>query len=111
MYTYYNVEIQMSGTHETSEQFIKQIAIDLGAKPSDVDEIDTYHATLSFKSNLKPSEIKQRVQSVLAMYRMTLHYIDVIYRFEHEMTPDRFVVWSSGHEEEYHGEVIFVEDK
>jgi len=40
-----------------------------------------------------------------------LHYIDVIYRFEHEMTPDRFVVWSSGHEEEYHGEVIFVEDK
>ena len=45
------------------------------------------------------------------MYHMTLYYIDVIYLFENEITPDKFCFWADGHEVEYHGKIIFEEDK
>lgn len=109
--TYYNVEVQMSGTYETSPHFIAQIATDLGAVPTDIDELETYSANISFKSTIKPSEMRNRIRAVLAMYKRTLHYIDVIYLFENEMTPDRFCFWADGHETEYSGKVIFEEDK
>ena len=108
--TYYNVEIQMSGTYKTSPHFISQIAMDLGAVPTDIDELETYRAVIFFRSDIKPSEMRNRIRAVLAMYKISLHYIDVVYRFENEMTPDRFCFWADGHEIEYSGEVIFKED-
>ena len=110
MNTYYEVEVQMSGTHEATKHFVEQIAINLGADASAIDEIETYSAKIYIKSEIKPSEMKQRVHAILAMYHMTLHYIDVVYRFEYEMTPDRFCIWADGHEQEYRGKVIFTEE-
>ena len=109
--TFYNVEIQMSGTYETSPHFIAQIATDLGAVPTDIDELETYSAKISFKSTIKPSEMRNRIRAILAMYNRTLYYIDVIYLFENEFKPDKFCFWADGHEVEYHGKIIFEEDK
>jgi len=111
MKTFYNVEIQMSGTHSTSQHFIEQIATDLGADAKAIDEMEAFSATLFFDSELKPSEIEDRLWAVLGMYRQALHYIDVVYRYENEMTPDRFVLWANGTKKEYTGKVFFEEDK
>lgn len=107
----YNVEIQMSGTHTTTEHLINQIAIDLGADEKAVDELETYRAVLFFDSEIQPSEIRERVRAILAMYNMTLHYIDVVYRYDAEINADRFVVWADGHETDYTGHMTYEEDK
>ena len=108
---YYNVEIQMSGTNETSQHLVEQIASYLGAPVTAIDELETYRAVIFFQSPVVPSEIFQRVRKILDMYRMTLHYIDIIYRYENQMTPYRKCIWSDGTEKEYDGHVEFVEVK
>lgn len=107
----YNVEIQMSGTYTTSEHFIDQIAVDLDTDERAVDELEQYKATLLFESELPPSEIRRRIRAILAMYNTTLHYIDVVYRYDAEINADRFVVWADGHETDYTGHMIYEEDK
>ena len=111
MITYYNVEIQMSGTHKTTDHFISQVATSLGARETDIDEREEYRAVIFFKSDVKPTEMRKRVQAVLAMYSMTLHYIDVVYRYDQEMKPDRFCCWADGRIQEYTGKIIFTEDE
>ena len=111
MNTYYFVEVQMSGANEATTQFMGRIAINLGADIMNVDEIDTHSATIIIKSEIKPTEMRLRVQAILAIYQTMIHYIDVVYRFEYEMTPDRFCFWSDGRQQEYIGKVIFTEEK
>lgn len=111
MDTYYNVEIQMAGTNKMTEQLAGQIASDLGAIRKDVDELGKYNAVIFFRSEIKPTEMRRRVRDILSAYKNQLHYIDVIYRFEYEMTPDRFCFWSDKREQEYEGRIIFKEDE
>ena len=73
----------------------------------DVDEDEeTYAVAASFNSMIKPTEMRDRVRSLLRD-DSDIHCVDVIYRFEHEMIPDRFVIWDSGRQAEYRGEVVF----
>ena len=111
MTTYYNVEIQMAGDNKATQDFIEQFATNFGADKTDIDEIESYRAVLFFKSETLPTDMRQIIRAVLLMYSAKVHYIDVIYRYEAEMTPDRFCIWSDGHEQEYTGKVIFKEDK
>jgi len=107
----YNVEIQMSGTHTTTNHMVEQIAIDLGTDAKAIDEMEMYSATLFFESELQPSEIRERIRVIMAMYNMTFHYIDVVYRYDTEINADRFVVFSDGAEKEYTGRMTYEEDK
>lgn len=111
MTTYYNVEIQMAGDNKATQDFIEQFATNFGADKTDIDEIESHRAVLFFKSETLPTDMRQIIRAVLLMYGSKVHYIDVIYRYEAEMTPDRFCIWSDGHEQEYTGKVIFKEDK
>ena len=110
MNVYYNVEIQTSGTCLMTEGMLEQIAHILGADETDYDEVESYRAVLFFKSDCKPSEMRNRVKKCF-QHGKPIHYIDVVYRWETEMTPDRFVYWADGRETEYTGKIIFEEDK
>ena len=109
--TYYNIEIQTSGYDKITDEMITWLTAMLGAGESSIDERDSYRATLFFKStHIKPTMMRERVRECLS-HDKPIYYIDVIYRFESEMTPDRFVYWADGREQEYIGHVIFEEDK
>ena len=109
MTVYYSVEIQMSGMNKTDE-IISQVASTLGATKENVYEQEDHSATIFFKSECKPTEMRERVKRCLQDSK-TIHYIDVVYRWEMEMTPDRFVYWSDGMVQEYTGKIIFEEDR
>ena len=111
MNVYYNVEIQMSRKNRITEEILNDIALNLGATASDVDERETYRAVLFFKSEIKPGEMRSLIR---AYFRENpdehIHYFDVIYRWETEMNADRFVIWSDGETQEFTGKMIFEED-
>lgn len=111
MMTYYNVEIQMAGENEATQSLVEQVATNLGASATDIDEIESHRAVLFFKSDILPTKMRQIIRATLLMYAQKIHYIDVIYRFNTAMHPDRFCIWSDGHEQEFTGKVIFEEDK
>lgn len=111
MKIYYNVEIQMSGDNKATNSFVEQFATSLGAQATDIDEIEEHSAVLFFGSETKPFDMRQIIRAVLLMYGSKIHYVDVIYRYEYEMTPDRFCIWTDGHEVDYTGKVYFEEDK
>ena len=111
MKTYYDVEIQMQGENRATKELIGMIATDLCATPADIEEITDYSATIFFKSQyIMPTVMRQRISAILLMYNTKIHYIDVVYRYENEMTPDRFCFWSDGRQQEYTGHVVFTED-
>ena len=111
MDVYYNVEIQMSGTNEVTEELLTKIEQFLGADSTDVDECETYRAVLFFKSPVKTLDMFKRLRELMYEAKDVVHYIDVIYRWETEMYCDRFVIWDDGNEKEYTGDIIFTEDK
>ena len=111
MKVYYNVEIQMEGFNHVNKDLLSRIIHDLGAGDSDVDECEDFRATLFFKTETKPTEMRNKIRKIIQSFEDKVHYIDVIYRFEAEMIPDRFVFWANGREQEYIGEVIFTEEK
>ena len=110
MNVYYNVEIQMAGTHEMGENLLAMIESRLGADDTDIDEVETYRAVMFFKSDIMPSEMERRVRSLLEDKEEILHYVDVVYRWESEMNCDRFVMWADGRKKSYTGHTIFEED-
>ena len=82
----------------------------LGISDHDLDEREANRAVFFFVSDMKPSEVKTIVRVILQQ-TTSIHYVDIIYRWENEMHPDRSVLWGDGHEQEYTGRVIFEEDK
>ena len=110
MSVYYNVEIRMNGTNKLTDVILEQIMNILNADETDVDERETYSAILFFKSEEKPTEMRQRVKRCF-QHGKPIHYIDVIYRWETEMNADRFVLWGDGTEKDYTGKIVFEEDK
>lgn len=110
MKAYYNAEIQMDADHRVSAGLITDCALLLGAGPEDAEDREDHRVSFFFVSDKKPSEIRKQIRKMLND-NMGIHYVDVIYRFEHEMNPDRFVLWSDGHDQEYTGHVVFTEDK
>ena len=97
MNTYYNVEIQTEGKKKITAGILVLFEDYLGLTDMDLDEREDHRATFFFVSDMKASEVQNRVRT--------------IYRYEYEMTPDRFVCWNDGHTQEYTGHVFFEEDK
>ena len=110
MQVFYKVVIQMRGTYETDGHTMELAAHHLGFSKRNIDEQEIHNATIFFYSNfIKPTEMRDRVLRLLAECRY-IYYVDVVYRFEHELVPDRFVVWQGGKIKEYTGKITFVED-
>lgn len=110
MNTYYNVEIQTEGKKKITTGILVLFEDYLGISDRDIDERDDHRAVFFFASDMKPAEVQNLIRTILRQ-TSSIHYVDVIYRFEYEMTPDRFVCWGDGHTQEYTGHVIFEEDK
>ena len=108
--TYYNINVQMSGAYKASPHFISAIAVAVGAKKTDVDEINKYNGSILFKSERKVSDVLDDVYKAIKIFGKKIHYIEVVYRYEWEMTPDKVVVWSNGDKKNYTGVIIFKED-
>ena len=109
MKVYYNINLQMFGTYEVEDQIISGAAHHLGFSKNDIEDIDTHCANIMFTSTLPPTKVKEHVRAFLASNH-PVHYVDVIYRFEYAMVPDRFVVWRDGSCKDYTGYVDFRED-
>jgi hypothetical protein len=115
--TYYNIEIQMAGERELTDEILDTVMYILCAKYSATDEVEDHRAVIFYRTQFLPSEMREKVWKILNTIRDSktheplLHYIDVEYRYEWEMTPDRFVCWSDGRLVEYKGHVIYTEEE
>lgn len=110
MKIWYNVEVQMLGECERTYDLDEAIGKALGFEEDDIDEREIYRLTALFVSYMKPTEMRERVTEVLRNHP-EVFYIDVIYRYNGENVPDRFVIWQDGRKQEYTGRIIFEEDK
>lgn len=110
MKVWYNVEVQMLGECERTYDLDEAIGKALGFEEDDIDEREIYRLTALSVSNTKPTEMRERVTDVLRDHP-EIFYIDVIYRYDSENVPDRFVIWQDGKRQEYTGKIIFEEDK
>lgn len=108
MKAFYNVTIQMRGTYE-AEAVMEKASHFLHFGKRDIEECNTHNVNIMYSSDVKPTEMRDRVRWLLTD-APTIHYVDVIYRFEYEMVPDRFVIWQDGSIKEYTGHVEFRED-
>lgn len=110
MKIWYNVEVQMSADCERTEELDADLGFDLGFGERDIDEREPYRMTALFVSDMQPSKMREYVTDELRTHP-GIHYIDVIYRYDSENTPDRFVIWSDGRRQEYTGKIVFEEDE
>ena len=110
MKVWYNVEVQMLGECERTYDLDEAIGKALGFEEDDIDERELYMLTAMFNSNRCPTAMRDHVTKVLRDHP-EIFYIDVIYRFDAENVPDRFVIWQDGRKQEYTGRIIFEEDK
>ncbi len=110
MKVWYNVEIQMLGENERTNNLDKEVGRELGFNEEDIDERELYRLTAMFNSNRYPTAMLEHVTKVLRDHP-EIFYIDVIYRYDSENVPDRFVIWGDGRKQEYTGHIVFEEDK
>ena len=110
MKIFYSVEIQMKGTYEVTDAVLETASHLLGFGKSDIEDQEVHCVTATFSSDVPPTKMHDYVRSLLTALP-EIYYIDTIYRFEYEMTPDRFVIWWDGRTQEYTGKVHFTEDK
>lgn len=110
MKVYYNISIQMAGTHEMDDSTMESASRLLGFTKKDVEETETYSVNVMFASNILPTDMRDRVRSLLLASK-SIYYVDAMYRFEYAMVPDRFVIWRDGKTQEYTGFITFTEDK
>ena len=115
MKVHYNIEIQMAANSEITDEVMETASRAFGFLKTDVDELESYRVTALFTSDIKPSDMKERARKFLVMcsgrsYLKPAYYVDVMYRFEYENIPDRFVIWNDGRVQEYTGHIVFTED-
>ena len=106
----YSLDLQMKEDYRINSNIIRLAESCFGFTKKDVDEEERYSITASFLSLFTPSDMRKKVTAFLRT-QPEIHYIDVVYRYETEMTPDRFVIWSDGRSQEYTGHVYYEEDK
>ena len=110
MKVFYNIDIQMKQSYEITDDLVSTASKFFGFMKMDIDERETYHLGVTFLSEKSPRTMRDDVKALLRTF-LEIFYIDVIYRFDYEMTPDRFVIWWDGKTQEYTGHVTFTEDK
>ena len=109
MKVYYSIEIRMHGTYEVEDRILESASHMFGFSKQDIDEQDVHSVSVMFTSDLPPTEMRNRVAQFLVANH-AVHYVDVIYRFEYAMVPDRFVRWRDGKIQESTGYIDFRED-
>ena len=109
MKVFYSIEIQMCAGHEVTDDLMEVASYAFQFLKKDVDEKELYRVTALFSNEIKPTEMRERARRFLHLHK-DVYYVDVIYRFEHEMVPDRFVRWQNGDIQEYTGHVEFREE-
>lgn len=109
MRVYYNAEIRMDAEHTVTDGVMEKFSHHLDFNKTDVDEREETFASALFVSNIRPTEMRGRVRALLAECP-GIYHADVMYRFETEMVPDRFVAWQGGKMQEYTGYIEFRED-
>ena len=110
MNTYYNVEIQTVGKKKITVGIMDLFEDYLGVTNRDVDEREDHCAVFFFVSEMTPTEVRNRVRTILGQ-TSSIYYVNITYRYENEMVPDRVVLWADGRVQEYTGHVVFTEDE
>jgi len=110
MKVWYSIEAQMYADKERNYDLDEAIGSALGFVEEDIDERETYNLTALFSIEKSPSEMRNDVRKVLDEHP-EIYYIDVMYRYDCENVPDRFVAWKDGTVKEYIGRIIFEEEK
>lgn len=106
----YQMEIQMKTGFDITNELIDQVEAYFPHTYSVVCSAEQYSVVVIIESETLPSVMRILVNGFLK-HLPSIHYIDVAYRFPYDMTPDRFVIWSDGRQQEYTGKVIYVEDE
>ena len=109
MKTWYNVEIQMAGENERNEVLDRDFEWELGFMEEDIDERESYRMTAIFTSEDTPGKMKINVVRLMNRHP-EIHYIDVMFRYDNENVPSRFVIWQDGRVQNYKGRIVFEED-
>ena len=109
MKCFYNIEIQMKGTYEVTDAVLETASHLLGFSKGDIEDKEVHYLTVTFNTDIVPSTMRDYVRSLLTAIP-EIYFIDTIYRFDYEMTPDRFVIWWDGRTQEYTGKIHFTED-
>jgi hypothetical protein len=109
MKAYYSIDVQMRGTYEADDNLLAQVCEHLGCAKECIEEEEVHSAKLCFMSYDVQSEMRSKVLRLLTDLPR-IYYVDVVYIYEYETIPDRFVIWQGGKVKEYTGKVIFVED-
>ena len=104
----YNIEVQMADRNEVTDKVQNMIRAFLEFPADAIDEVEAYNLTATYISTMKIEQIKEAIRSLFSKCP-GIHYIDVIYRYKWEMTPDRFVMWHTGQIQEYKSKVIYEE--
>ena len=107
MKVFYNINVQMTTT-EVDNTVLESAAHHLGFLKKDV-ETDTYCFNAFYAGEITPVHMRERVRQFLSE-NTNVYYVDVMYRYEYAMVPDRFVTWQDGSHHEYTGHIEFRED-
>ena len=110
MKVFYSVEIQMCGTYEVEGRIMESASHLLGFGKNDIEDQETHSVSVIYANEIKPSDMKAQIRKFLVA-NPAVHYVDVMYRFEYAMCPDRFVIWKDGREQDYTGYISFREDR
>ena len=110
MKNWYNVEVQMLGECEITDELVEIVAESLGFKETDVDEREIYKLTAVFSSDDPPTVIHNAIE-ILLDDRPEIFYIDLLYRVSNEMEPRRVTFWQGGKIQTYKTRVIYEEEE
>lgn len=107
---WYKVEFLMMNGVERDCDLDEYVGYAMGFSEDEIDEREPHRLTAFFRrDDTTPTEMREIVSRVLREHP-EIYYIDVIYRFDAENVPDRFVIWNDGEKQEYIGKVVFEED-
>ena len=106
MKVFYSISIWMDESSEMTGEILESASRIIGFGKPDIDDARENCLTATFSSNVKPTDMRSRAKSLLAEFP-DINFVDVIYRFEYEMVPDRFVAWFDGKMTEFTGHITF----
>ena len=110
MKVFYSIEIQTNYPQEINEEIVQSAMKHLGFEREDYEDEETYSASYIFAAMTKPSEMEERAKRFM-QETPGVHYVDIAYRYEYAMVPDRFVIWDDGKIQHYTGYITYREDE
>ena len=106
----YQMEIQMRAGSIITDELIKDAERQFPHTFFAIDSAEDCSAVIIMESEGLTETMRLLVKWFMD-HHPSIYYMDVVYRFPYDMTPDRFVIWSDGRQQEYTGKVLYVEDE